>query len=514
MVEQKIGKQIYLYRAESYWDPEKKQSRQRRVYLGKKDPDTGAVIKPREKPRPRSSRDFGALWLLRQIDQQLGLLALLESVFGAAGRDLFNLALFEVCESRPAYLYGHWVETAYLPGVGATSSPAVSEIAAQVGRNDRGREAFFEQWARHQSACEAVVFDISSLSSYGELLDLLEWGYNRDHESLPQINFGVVMAQPSGVPLFYRVYPGSIHDVSTLRNIVHSVTSLGVSSSLLVLDRGFYSQDNLTAMAGAALRFVIPMPFTTKLSLQVLAAAHKQLSSPLAGFAFRQRTMFHLRRPVTINQVACTAHVYLEERRRAAEIEALIQRLQQIESFIAQGIYYRVRDVAAAIRGQLRGYEKFYAIQVRDGKASLSRKAKALSLRINRMGKSIILTNDEALHRDYVLDIYRRKDKVEKIFDTLKNELDAKRLRGHSREVVEGRLFISFIALILYSRLLFVLNQSTLKKTYSVPSLLAELKKLRTIEMSNGTVLLTELSKKQRDIFKAFGFPPPEQPSY
>ncbi len=36
IVEQKIKGNIYLYRVESYWDKDKKQSRQRRKYIGPK----------------------------------------------------------------------------------------------------------------------------------------------------------------------------------------------------------------------------------------------------------------------------------------------------------------------------------------------------------------------------------------------------------------------------------------------------------------------------------------------
>ena len=36
-IEQKIGKHVYMYEVESRWDPEKKQARQKRKYLGKKD---------------------------------------------------------------------------------------------------------------------------------------------------------------------------------------------------------------------------------------------------------------------------------------------------------------------------------------------------------------------------------------------------------------------------------------------------------------------------------------------
>jgi len=67
-IEQKIGRHIYVYEVESYWDSEKRQPRQRRRYLGKKDPDTGEVITPRKSKRlPRLSRDFGHVYLLKHI---------------------------------------------------------------------------------------------------------------------------------------------------------------------------------------------------------------------------------------------------------------------------------------------------------------------------------------------------------------------------------------------------------------------------------------------------------------
>ena len=67
------------------------------------------------------------------------------------------------------------------------------------------------------------------------------------------------------------------------------------------------------------------------------------------------------------------------------------------------------------------------------------------------MGAILMLTNQPELDRAKILELYRRKDYLEKTFDVLKNEFDGKRLRGHSKDVVNGRLFIRFISLILYS---------------------------------------------------------------
>jgi len=43
-VKQKIGGKLYAYEAHSYWDPKKKQSRQKRRYLGVWDESTGEII--------------------------------------------------------------------------------------------------------------------------------------------------------------------------------------------------------------------------------------------------------------------------------------------------------------------------------------------------------------------------------------------------------------------------------------------------------------------------------------
>jgi transposase len=49
--------------------------------------------------------------------------------------------------------------------------------------------------------------------------------------------------------------------------------------------------------------------------------------------------------------------------------------------------------------------------------------------------------------------IYRERDNVEKAFDDLKNTFDLKRLRIHSSDRLEARIFIQFISLIYSSKL-------------------------------------------------------------
>jgi transposase len=120
------------------------------------------------------------------------------------------------------------------------------------------------------------------------------------------------------------------------------------------------------------------------------------------------------------------------------------------------------------------------------------------------MGATIFLTNHEGLEREQILTVYRQKDFLEKIFDVLKNEFDGKRLRSGSKDVVEGRLFLKFLSLIVHSAMRNTMREQQLFKQYTVREVLYELRKLRLVEMSNGKRVLTELSKRQKEIFKKF----------
>lgn len=59
-VDKKTGR-VLLYESTSYYDPEKKQSRPKRKYLGVEDPETGELIPTSGKPgRRRSSKNLPA----------------------------------------------------------------------------------------------------------------------------------------------------------------------------------------------------------------------------------------------------------------------------------------------------------------------------------------------------------------------------------------------------------------------------------------------------------------------
>jgi len=90
-----------------------------------------------------------------------------------------------------------------------------------------------------------IVYDITSLNSYSELITILEYGYNRDLLDLTQINLAMIVDHGKGIPLMYDVYPGSIVHVSDVKNTIAKMQSQGIKDCTLVMDRGFFSTVNV-----------------------------------------------------------------------------------------------------------------------------------------------------------------------------------------------------------------------------------------------------------------------------
>jgi transposase len=500
IVEQAVKGHIYLYSVESYWDKDKKQPRQRRTYIGKKDPDSGTLVPAAD--GIRDAREFGNVFLLQCIAEQLGLIDILTSVFPDAWKEILAIAFYRICENRALYLCGPWLDTVWLKEPVSLPSPRISEFLAQLGHTSVYRERFFRQWSqRYRNSDQFIVFDTTSISSYAKGIDFVEWGYNRDHETLPQINLGVIYAEPAALPLCYTVYPGSIHDVTTLRNTVWKLETLGRHKTLFVLDKGFYSQANLRHMQD--MEFIIPLPVKTCAYRDLVSSTWRNLRSAEYAMSHREQVYYCVQKAIDIGGTRFTAHIYLDEYRQASEREAFLRALLEAEAATASRGFTSKAQIEEYLTDQVPDLLPYFTTRKHGPKSILVRRTDKIDATLGSKGIFIIITNTH-LPGDKILEYYRQRDGVEKYFDSLKNNLYLRRLRIHSHHSMEGLLFIEFIAMILRSHIQRVLRKSKLQGSLCIPELLSELRKLKQVTFGRRKAL-TELSKKQREIFSAFG---------
>jgi transposase len=120
-------------------------------------------------------------------------------------------------------------------------------------------------------------------------------------------------------------------------------------------------------------------------------------------------------------------------------------------------------------------------------------------------GYVAIITNDFSKSTNEIINIYREKDVVEKKFDDIKNALDCDRLGVHSIEVLDGKMFVIFLATIIINQIRTVIKKHQILDKYSPERLLKEVSKLKVVNYQSGTKKINVITAKQKEIFSAFG---------
>jgi transposase len=188
--------------------------------------------------------------------------------------------------------------------------------------------------------------------------------------------------------------------------------------------------------------------------------------------------------------------------------------LHEIEVYIDQGTFYTRDQVVEALESSWAGSSRFFTIKLEEeGHVKLSRKRNALSWRLNRMGKMILLS-DQQYSPLTLLEWYRKKDCVEKVFDTLKNELGERRLRVHSVENMQGKLFLNFIAVCIYTALRKRMNGTKKGQRFTIPEVLMHLRKWRVLQFDDQKQIFTEIPKQLKNLLQDLNIPIPLFPRY
>jgi transposase len=78
-------------------------------------------------------------------------------------------------------------------------SQNISNLLAKVGNSDIP-STFMGKMLRNLGTKRTLVYDLTSFSSYSQLINLLEYGYNKDGFDLPQINLSMIVIKRKAFP--------------------------------------------------------------------------------------------------------------------------------------------------------------------------------------------------------------------------------------------------------------------------------------------------------------------------
>jgi transposase len=497
----------YMYKVEGYWDKEKKAPRNKQVCLGRIDDKTGEVIPSDRKTRTAKraavapevtarSTIIGPSLLLDKVANDTGLLAALKKSLPGQFLRIIALAYFLVQKGLPLSRCEVWSASNRHPYVETISSQSVSELLRSLTENDR--QMFFKTWMARLSSSENIFYDITSVSSYSNMNEFVRWGYNRDDEKMPQINLAMLFGQDSGLPLYYRRLPGSISDVSTLKTTVSSLYKIGQSKLTFVMDRGFYSENNVDALFDAHYSFILAVP-----RRKWVEELYDKYRDEIQHHENIHKTGEHETLYMTTHlhkwkSCRCYVHIYYNDIRAAEEKSEFDGRLA----------VWRDELTSKNDRAEnTEAYEKYFVVKETParGRSVAFNEDAILKNRKKYVGFFCLLSTKKMNALD-ALEAYRRKEAVENSFDDLKNQLDMKRLRIQSSAAMDSRLFIQFIALVLLSQIRNVAKNSEALKHKTIREIMEAMETVTEIRYSGKYgKILTEIDPLQRDIMEAFG---------
>lgn len=501
----------YVYESTAYWDKEKKQARNNRICIGKLDPITKEIISSK-KPVPITTDHFkrsfyGATYLFDAIGAKLGITDDLKRCFPETYKQILSIAYYLILEDRnPMSRFPRWALTHFHPFAKDIPSQRSSELLGSI--EDDAKLKFFRLQSKRRLEKEFFAYDTTSISSYSKLLKQVKYGFNKENDPLPQINLALLFGETSRLPVYYRKLPGNISDVKTVRNMLADIDFLELEKVKLILDRGFYSEDNINALYQKHFKFLM----ASKTSLKFIKKKIDEVRSTMVtrtsfsskySLYFKSFTMDWdysetLKRSgkVVKDDKRIYLHLFYNDQKATDDKIAFNKLLDSLEEELITGNRNQEHEIF---------YSKYYEISETPVRGiSLIPKQDAIDFKTINYGYFALISNCIKDPLDS-LEIYRTKDLIEKAFGNLKERLNMRRTSVSSEENLEGKLFVQFIALIYLSYIKKAMCDNDLFKEFTLQELLDELDIIERFDQPSHEHRIGEMTNKQTNLFKCLG---------
>jgi transposase len=451
----KFGNKEYAYEVKTYWDPEAKRPRQKTRYLGVVvDKEKKVFERPRQRPQEKLILDFGDGYLVQELLKQKGIGGLLREVFSKRADEVMVLLCYRLCQGGamrhlPLWFEGN-ISRIFFQDVKLTSQ-RISRLLKQIGRETIQRDFFKKYVSKYFKDSEGIIIDSTALPNEIDM-GLSSWGYG-DSSIEMQIRLVCVVDRGSGIPVYYRYTGRNIVDVSVFSTTIEELRKIGVGSSFVLVDAGFFSEGNIRQMHREGIEYLIRLPASRRVYKELIRRYSHEVEKPKNAIRFGKKVLFIRQEEVDLYGRKVYVHIVLDPERKGREVRRLM--LEAIEE------------------GRL--------------------KEKCLKYELSRRGIMLFLSSFE-IERGDVVSLYYMRAKIEQLFGFSKDDLNLIPLRVHREEIFKGYLFLMFLTLVV-----FMMLRKELQNRYTVEEALMSMRNLKC-KVFDKEILIEEVSKQQKEI--------------
>ncbi|MBP3199960.1 MAG: IS1634 family transposase [Butyrivibrio sp.] len=370
---------------------------------------------------------------------------------------------------------------------------------------------FFRLQGKRRAEKEYWAYDSTSISSRSEMLKQVKYGKNKDDDHLPQINLALVFGEESKLPFYYRKIAGNVPDVKTVRELLRELDVLGYEKVKLVIDRGYYSKDNINALYKNHLKFLSGTSSALSFAKAFIREVgqkkdhYEYYNCNLELYVFSKTIAwdYEQERPykgdIIKEDRRMYLHLYFNPEKYADDGKLFNLKMNMLKEELLSG--HRVPE-------HENDYRKYFEIKETPVRGiSLTIKQDAVDAAHERYGFFVLISN-EVKDPVTALSLYRMRDVVEKAFWNVKERLNLRRTMNSSEASLEGKLFVEFVALIYLSYIQKKMDETGLFGKYTMHELLDELDVIECFTEPGKAPIQGEVLKKQEQIYLDMGVTP------
>ena len=361
-----------------------------------------------------------------------------------------------------------WQYNHPLPYEDGITEDIYHNLFVQIGRDESLQQNFFRQRCNQLSVGDALAYDSSTISTYSGKQNEARYGFNKAHDGLKTVKFLALYSIDSRQPVAFTKQPGNLPDVISVTNAIKQLSALGVNTTEVIMDNGYYSEQNLSELLQAGFHFItlaktsikwirpvvdeqmealddfrslcpfdhsihgVSVPLMHDFEKIRKYASHKNGAAKGSAEKFRRRVYLH---------------IYFNHSRQAADKEAFEKDLYELKTRLEDGT--SVDELSPFAQEKVRRY---FTIKKWGSKVTVIPDKKAIK-DANKYHGYFVLVSDKEKDPFECLRKYRKRETIESFFEAEKQHADGTRLRVWSTDTLRGRMFVQFVSLCYYEYL-------------------------------------------------------------
>lgn len=461
-----INNTYYLYEITSKWNPEKKRSQKITLgLLGKITQENGFVESEKRKLKNAqnisndiSVKEYGLSSFIENNLQEYT--DLLKKHFPEHWKFIIASAYARFAFQSPLKNYQYHFSKSFLSERYTRIGLSSSMIAKKMREIGRSRQQILNFFGEFKVGNDNILFDGTDLFSNSDKMRFPAKSKTKKGTFDNIINLMFIFSMKLQQPVYYRIMSGKIKDISSFKLCLDES---GISDAIVIADKGFYSESNVKKLDKEQLRYIIPLRRNSTL-IDYNPIEKGDFEKFDGYFMYEKKIIWHYQKKQNNKRII----IYKNDELKNEEINDYLRRCETLPEKYETKTFYQKQH-------------KFGTI------AFIS------NLKDDETPESIYLS-------------YKNRNQIEVMIDVFKNIFNADKTYMQDDDAIEGWMFVNFIVLHWYYKILHQLKTQKLNSKYSPKDIINFLIDIKKVKI-NGKWYEDNMTQKNKAIFDKLKLP-------